>query len=359
MQKLRLFWVASVFGVLVSSLMAGPSIMQAIAATMPPVAVNENADTGEQSFTGGEGGTGVAGPQASATSGVADLKKWKEFTDARFIMAGVGLRNVGSGEILIHKPTGATVVKAYLYWANIDTGTATTPTTPTLKNIYFNGEKVTGTLIGSDTSPCWGTNMIYIFRADVTGNLARRGGYVDSQYVSIESKRVDAKSPWEPSGIVLPAAESAHLIIVYKDPTVAPTGSDVVIYDAQGLPGLFTFVGGIATFTAPFVAAHGVGSEASVGYALVDGQTFGNLQPNAKEFKWTANPSATTTSMNKGEIYGRDPSITSKASLHGSLSDTEQYNVAAVTLAGDVSGTLSWNFGGFDCLTTVAVAVQG
>jgi len=320
------------------------------------IAQTDTSTASQQTSPGNDGTVGTSqNPSAQIAGGDAALRQSFSFSHSTFVQAGVGLRNVGSGTISVHIPTGAVLTKALLYWTFLDSGTATAPATSNLATAYFNGEKITGSRIATGASPCWSDPNIYVYRADVTSTLVRRGGPISDQYVSVTSAIVNATSPW-PSFAPIQQAESAHLIVVYKDPS-EPTSSTTRIFDATGSPGTITF-SGTTTFTAPFAAAHVGGDIARVGYALADGQSVGNPQPNSKSFAWTSSPSAATTTLNAGEMYGKDPSITSKAAFQGSLSDTEEYDVTSNTSGGDTSGVLTWNFG-VDCLTTVYAAVTG
>jgi hypothetical protein len=265
-----------------------------------------------------------------------NLKPSANFTKASFVQAGIGLRNVGSGHITLDVPTSATILKAYLYWTHLGL--------PSNK-IYLDGEQITGNLIASDQDPCWGQGKIFVHSADVTNTLLRRGGPIGDQYISVESGDVTSRSPWD-STPSRPVAESAHLLIVYRDISV-PSGN-VIIYQANGSP--ITFLGGTTSFTANF-PPH-TSNQAYVGYALADGQIFGAQQP--KSFVWTTN---TPTTLASGQIYGRDPSITSKASVRGSLSDTQAYDVSGNTPSGISSAHLGWNFSS-DCLTIIYGVVQ-
>jgi len=292
---------------------------------------------------------GTSGGTAKTVSSPATLNPAPSFTFANsaFVQAGVGLRNAGNGTISVHSP-GGVVQKALLYWTEIDTGTLTTPTHPIIdKTATFNGLTVTGTLIGSDISPCW-TGNIYIYRADVTGKLTNG----EFQKITLASARKGGISPWDASS-VLPMVDSAHLIIVYK---TASTTSTVQVFDASGTTGN-TIGGGSTSFVATFPAY--ASHPASVGYAVADGQLFGSNGVD-KDFKWQTNSQGSPTILAMGQIYGRDPSPTSLASVRGSLSDTQQYDLSSFFSyinAGDTSATLTWDFGG-DCLTTVAVTTQ-
>ena len=300
-------------------------------------------------------GTSNSPPSAQVTALQDSLKLFKSFPHAEFVQAGVGLRDVGSGTISVHTPTGinsgATLTAAYLYWAIIDNGTLTKPA-HSLGTISFNGQMLNGTRVGSDLSPCWGANNIYIYRALVTNNLNVRGGQLDDQYVSVLSNQQGGASPWDVLPTALPAAESAHLIVVYSN---GQSTSTVQIFDPAGATSGLTS-SSVATFTAP-LPAYVVGKHAAVGYAWADGQHFSGISLS-RGVTWNT-PTVPTTALLTGEVFGNDPSITSEASLRGSLSDTPQFDISGHGLisAGDTSGTLTWNFAG-DCLTAVEVTTQ-
>jgi len=272
---------------------------------------------------------------ASSVQKPPNLEPFANFTKASFVQAGIGLRNVGSGHISVHVPADAYILKAYLYWADLGM--------PSNK-IHLDGEQITGDLIAFDQDPCWGQGKIYVQSADVTNTLQRRGGPIGDQYISVESGDVTSKSPWD-STPSRPLTESAHLLVIYRDRT---TSGNVIIYQANGPP--ITFLGGMTSFTANF-SPH-TSNQAFVGYALADGQIFG--APQSKGFVWSTN---TFTTLANGQIYGRDPSITSKASVRGSLSDTQAYDVSANTPSGTTSAHLRWNFSN-DCLTIIYAVVQ-
>lgn len=85
--------------------------------------------------------------------------------------AGVGLRGTGSGNLVITGvPAGATVYRAFLYWATL--GSANTYTTPEL-----NGQEVAGNLIGTSGDTCWGVEHNFVYRADVSALVNGNGTY--------------------------------------------------------------------------------------------------------------------------------------------------------------------------------------
>ena len=85
--------------------------------------------------------------------------------------AGVGLRGLGTGVITISDiPAGATVARAYLYWATL--GSANTYTSPLL-----DGQPVPGDLIGTSGDTCWNISNNFVYRADVTDRINGNGAY--------------------------------------------------------------------------------------------------------------------------------------------------------------------------------------
>ena len=99
-----------------------------------------------------------------------------------YTVAGVGLRGgtppsygppPASASISISAiPSGASVVKAFLYWGMLDDGEH-----DSLKNLNFNSTPVTGTRIGSGPDTCWGRLNSFTYRADVTPFVTGNGTY--------------------------------------------------------------------------------------------------------------------------------------------------------------------------------------
>jgi hypothetical protein len=91
------------------------------------------------------------------------------------VVAGVGLREQGTGEITIpNLPATASVVKAFLYWATIGTE-------GTFNSLLLNDETITGTLIGNSANTCWeGPAGLrnFVYRADVTDLVDGDGVYL-------------------------------------------------------------------------------------------------------------------------------------------------------------------------------------
>lgn len=127
------------------------------------------------------------------------------FASAGYLASGVGLRNQGSGQITISGvPRGASVARAYLFWANIS------PTDPG-QSININGTGVNGSTDGTDASPCWGEGNIYTHSADVTSVVKGNGTYTLSGYAT---GTADGNDPW--SAAVAPMMEGASLVLFYS-----------------------------------------------------------------------------------------------------------------------------------------------
>jgi YD repeat-containing protein len=208
--------------------------------------------------------------------------------------AGVGLRGTGYGTInLTAVPTGATVVRAYLYWATL--GTAGTFTAPTL-----NGTAVGGALIGQSDDPRWGARQSYAYRADVTSLVSGNGAYAIAGLPAL--------------GPTVNDTEGASLVVLYALPGV--NLRKIAIND-----GAVTLVGGripyyettLSSFTA---ATPPTGSKATfIG---------GSGQTNTPEY---AGLNATRLSTN--DFSGSD----------GNYWDTRTYDVSSALAGGATNAT--------------------
>lgn len=141
--------------------------------------------------------------------------------------AGTGMRNAGWGTIRLRGiPPGATVLRAYLYWALICANSSC----PSSTVGEFEGRTITGSLFGTAPQPCWTGSLIGAYRADVTGlmpgttaaavpNKVINGDY---QLSGFPSGVRDGRNPWQaPVSLVLPLVEGATLVVVYKHPDLS------------------------------------------------------------------------------------------------------------------------------------------
>jgi len=142
-----------------------------------------------------------------------------------YTAAGIGLRGQTSGNIsLTGIPSGASVVKAYLYFAFLDNGQDAS-----LQQISLNGNAVNGSLIGLGPDTCWGRTNSFTFRAEVTPYVTGNGTYSLTNVAS--------------GGNIL--AEGASLVVVYQLPN---SPQKTIIIDDGNLSMPSSTAVGTATF---------------------------------------------------------------------------------------------------------------
>ena len=106
-------------------------------------------------------------------------------------------------------PTGATVVKALLFWG------CECYSYSDLANITFNGTPITGTVVGSTGTLCWGTSYYLNYMADVTSLVPGNGTY----------------SITVPSALsTTPGADGATLYVVYCSPSASEPVRTITVY---------------------------------------------------------------------------------------------------------------------------------
>lgn len=128
------------------------------------------------------------------------------------VIAGVGLRGSGTGDIVVSGiPNGASVSKAFLYWATI--GTQDTFTSPAL-----NGQAVSGKLVGSSGDTCWSANGNFVYRAEVTSLVSGNGTYTIAGLPA--SGHIDNDSQGAALVVVYSAAGAARKTILINDGAV-------------------------------------------------------------------------------------------------------------------------------------------
>src|SRR5579872_4564521 len=97
------------------------------------------------------------------------------FVTGDYAVAGVGLRGGGAGKNggwatgkinMTGVPSNAQPIAAFLYWSTVESST-----TPQGAAGYFNGNAITGQVLGSPNSPCGGNGAAaaagFVYRADV------------------------------------------------------------------------------------------------------------------------------------------------------------------------------------------------
>ncbi len=272
-------------------------------------------------------GAGGALPE-TVTSGVAtpvNLTLFKNYRSANYVAAGIGVRNTGRGTISLRLPDNATLINAWLYWKILNTTAGIHD-----NEITVNRVRVTGQLIGQGPSPCWaGTGFTYRANIDPLIPPTSNGQYMGFDIGGMMTSIIDGGSPWAPNGFSLPAAEDVELVIVFNDP-LNPT-STVTIFDGYDMQS------GITTFNVPPMTNM---YSSSIG----DGQVVGVI-PYTKSVNY-ANPPQAVSPLQQVTLNGKDPSITSRATYQGSLSDTDTFILPTVAVPG---ATLTWNLAN-DCV---------
>lgn len=142
------------------------------------------------------------------------------------VAAGTGTRNAGYGTIHLQgAPDGAVVVRATLYWANLEVAPAPTQT------IFFQGQAVTGNLIGTTIQTCWnGATVFAAYSASVVPLIypAIDGDY---QVAGLPSFITSGRNPWANPNrpthdLSPPMTQGASLVVEYSHPAV-PIGARV------------------------------------------------------------------------------------------------------------------------------------
>jgi hypothetical protein len=174
--------------------------------------------------------TNPNGGEVTAQIG-ANLKPYTSTTmQGGYVAHGVGMRNLGYGMIKVTDvPPGATIYKAYLFWAIIGPKSmkVADPNPALPAHVYnyakgkFDGHVITGTLIGSGAPPWWGGDSIWGYRADVHSYITTGGN--DNYYLSnFASGYTDGHDPFVPfpdptiSPSLAPMVDGATLVILFK-----------------------------------------------------------------------------------------------------------------------------------------------
>lgn len=174
---------------------------------------NENPDAVAYSTSNGDGtgtgtGTTLGTPVPLTQTYSVELK-------GDYVAAGVGMRGTGppgGGTIAVPAlPGGATVQKAFLYWAVMNDTTIAS-----LADGNINGNPITGSLIGKTANPCW-SGDIHNYVADVTSDVLPGANNVLTDFAS--------------GGTLTgqPILEGASIVVIYSDP--AAPNKTVIIHE--------------------------------------------------------------------------------------------------------------------------------
>lgn len=279
----------------------------------------------------GGGGGIAAGTKAGTVKATSAPSTYRSVTvKGGYVASGVGLRNRGKGTIVISGiPKGATIESAYLYWSIL--GGAKPGSN--FKQGRIRGHAVTGTLIGSGASPCWGTvSKGYAYRASVKSRVKGNGSY---QLTRFASGITDGRDPFT-TAPKAPLAEGASLVVIYKKSSYPWTR--VVI--ANGYDMISSSPGTTIRMPFGFAATTPVG-EVRTSFIGGDGQS--NFSEPASRFNGVP-----VAGVNWD---GNDRPVPRYSS--GNLWDTQTVRAVDLVRYGDRSATMTVA-GGSDCLVWVA-----
>lgn len=209
------------------------------------------ADHGPAVAGGGGGGGGTHQKRPASGDSNGSLTQSFNFTlRGNVVSAGVGLRGTGEGDIIVSGiPAGATVYRAFLYWATIGISN-------TFTSVIFSGGFVNGALIGTSANTCWpGAQHNFTYRADVTGIVSGNGIY------SIGGLPHESPSTNDSQG--------ASLVVIYTHPS-APQKTIIINDGAVSLNALNDAYTDTLWGFDPIPPS--LGGQAKVTYIVGDGQ---------------------------------------------------------------------------------------
>ena len=242
--------------------------------------------------------------------------------DGGYVSASVAMRNLGYGTIdLTGIPAGSTIDDAYLMWDVLDLSQSAAD-----GEGDFDGNPITGTLMGVGGDPCWGSNGNYGYVADVTSLVSGNGDY---DLTDFSSGATNGEDPWN-VGSPFPELEGASLIVIYEN-------SSSPLTSVQLLGGVTETDGALLTQT---LSGFQVSSSptASTTYIVADGQGAGS----------EGTFDGTTLVSN---FLGSAPQAVPNYS-EGNLWDNLTFNVSSMVNPGDTSETAQVEGDG-DCIVWV------
>lgn len=200
----------------------------ACAALLPPALGAAEAPTGASD--------GLARSSLTSQAAIGAVRPSLTFENASLGAGGVGLRNRGAGGIEVAGMSG-TPRAAYVYWSVIVSGDTPGVDKIDIQRSYplpaSGAQRLTGTLVGTGATPCWGGSGIRVYRAAVPTTLASGNGQYIVSPIPGAAGRTDGASPW--AGVSYPLWEGASLAVV-------GSGSAAVSFYDQRLAGA-TFSG--------------------------------------------------------------------------------------------------------------------
>jgi hypothetical protein len=276
-----------------------------------------------------------------------------------FLSAGLGgLRNVGTGAIMITNLTG-TVKKAYLFWHGPMVASATNPAANA--TIKLNGETITGVNLGFSSDNCWSTidtdaNYVYsaAYRADVTSLVANKGNGSYTLSDTIKAYGYRRSGATNLMGINI---NGASLLVFYDDGN-PNNNRDIVLYEGNDSNAQSPFAPNTlgyddAGWNVKLSGINYTSGPVTLQLHISDGQFFepgddgavylnkSIVEPAGHVFSGT-----TTPRLNDGPYH------------LGSLWDIKNYGITSFLTPGVNSITISNTAIGFDCISLIVAAVN-
>ena len=313
----------------------------------------------------------AAAPQAaigcSPDSGACD-PVFGPIAGASLATGGCGLRNRGDCGFDITNVRGPASV-AILVWAVILGGDVTSPSDPKISTVALShnefGVGLTGTLIGSGGSPCWGGGPIAVYYAAVplsiinsTTSPTPGNGHYQVFVTPGGSGVTTGEDPWSGT-VIYPLFEGAGLIIVGP-------GTGTVYGWGGSLFSGFTVFGGSIDYLLGIPTAPTPGAVANLVSMVADGQI------GTGAYTASAGLAVKSTAINGVTVAGAGSPILPGSILNGDtaaplprLFDVAEIDIGTMGAFANPSSTpgfpASMAFhveAGTDCLTLMAHALE-
>lgn len=305
----------------------------------------------------GAGGALAGGTRPAAAPEAPRIRPSRVYPQAIVATGGTGLRNLPGGGIDIAGLTDS-AAEAFLYWAVITRGEppAEAARIALERNLPtpVGPRWLTGKAIATGAVPCWPGDRITVYRVGVPVWLVNGNGSYTVILPAGVPGATDGLDPWLASP--LPAYEGASLVVIQRH----EAGPTVAIYDS-GLAGM-TFLAdpGLDVDLVLPAAIADVGGPMQIHLIGADGQDgFGGYSSDATL-------AGEVTRFN-GVALGGPGSPRNDSDWNGSagqpltkLWDNRAVDAAAARKAGDrILDFTVLQDEGLDCLTPIAVVVQG
>lgn len=279
---------------------------------------------------------GLAFALSSSVALATPIQQSFTFEDVNWTSGGVGgVGGTGEGTIEISGIDGG-VQRAFLYWHGIVWPSEGTYDNPT---VSFEGNTVTGTMLGEGSTNCWGDGVSRAYRADVSEFVTGDGNFSFSGLAEGEDYNVNG----------------ASLIVVYEgaDPD---SRSDLVLFDGNDSSNPEGFAGQEDGWNATLQPINYDGGPVLAEFHVADGQTFTS---GPVEFS-TANGSLVIEDELDLWSGASTPTEGNSRADNGELWDIHLFDITEAFggEAGSVALQLQGMDGANDCKALVALALD-